>query len=126
MSLCIWSFYEFKALFEVKGGGAGFKSEGSIFGELWNPDSIFLTSKVFWNLYIIFLAFWNAKACLIWTLYANLALNLNLITFSKRLSRFERLYKVYTDLYMFLLYSYMVCESMGMTYLYVLVYGMYT
>ena len=69
------SLYEARASCEVKGGAPNTEFGSMTFDELWTLDSTILTFYICFILLSTLIAFQNAKAPLIWSIYANLMVN---------------------------------------------------
>jgi hypothetical protein len=105
------SLYEAKVFYEVNGGATNNDFESMTFDELWNLDSTLLTFNVYFILLSTLIAFQNAKALLIWSIYVNLVVLQNLTTILERDPRFWRYVE---DLYEF---AYMICSMMNISYI---------
>ena len=66
------SLYEVRASCEVKEGAANTEFRSTTFDELWTLDSTLLTFIFFFLSLSTLIAFQNAKALLIWSIYVNL------------------------------------------------------
>jgi hypothetical protein len=78
------SLYEIRTSYEVKGGAANNEFGSMTFDKLWNLDSILLTFNIYFILLSTLIAFQNAKALLIWSIYVILVVLQSLATILER------------------------------------------